>query len=229
MSTEMRTGKRAALACGAVAGPLFVVVGLAQAFTREGFDLRHHTLSLLANGHLGWIQVLNFILSGVLYVAGAVGMRRALPTGPASRWGPRLMGAFGVCMIGSGVFRADPSFGFPPGTPAGRPATISWHSGLHYTFATLAFVALVPAFIVLARRFATDNQPGWATATRVLAVVLAVATVAISGAADKPPVNVFFVATALVSFLWASVLAAHLQTSPSPGTLSERAPTRPSR
>jgi len=33
------------LACGIVAGPLFLAVGLIQAFTREGFDLRRHSHS----------------------------------------------------------------------------------------------------------------------------------------------------------------------------------------
>lgn len=38
------------LVCGVVAGPLFTVVGLIQAFTRPGFDLTRHALSLLENG-----------------------------------------------------------------------------------------------------------------------------------------------------------------------------------
>ena len=36
---------RALLACGVVAGPLFVAVGLAQLLTREGFDPTRHPLS----------------------------------------------------------------------------------------------------------------------------------------------------------------------------------------
>lgn len=223
MRTDTSTRTSTALACGAAAGPVFAVVALAQAFTREGFGLRHDTLSLLSNGDLGWIQVLNFIVSGVLYVIGAVGMRQALRPGRASTWGPRLIGAFGVGMVGAGVFRPDPAFGFPPGTPAGRAVTTSWHGGLHYTIASLAFVGLVAAFFVLARRLSADGQPGWAIASRVVAALLLVATAAISVAADKSPANVFFVATALVSFVWASVLAAHLRTSQN--ALPDRAAT----
>jgi hypothetical protein len=44
---------KALLTGGVVAGPLFIMVGLLQAFTREGFDLRRHPLSLLSNGDLG--------------------------------------------------------------------------------------------------------------------------------------------------------------------------------
>ena len=43
------------LACGVLAGPLFLTVLMIQAFTREGFDLSRHPLSLLSLGDLGWI------------------------------------------------------------------------------------------------------------------------------------------------------------------------------
>src|SRR5712692_8815139 len=109
---------KALLACGLAAGPFYFAVSLAQAWTRPGFDLTRHPLSLLSTGDLGWIQITNFIVSGVLVVAGSVGMRRALRTGRASTWGPLLVGLFGVGLIGAGIFAPDPAAGFPPGTPA---------------------------------------------------------------------------------------------------------------
>src|SRR6188474_216562 len=69
---------RTLLRAGAIAGPLYLIVGYAQAFTRAGFDLSRHALSQLANGDRGWIQTLNFALSGVLAIVGAMGVRRAL-------------------------------------------------------------------------------------------------------------------------------------------------------
>jgi hypothetical protein len=78
-STTRRT--RALLACGVVAGPLFLVVALLQALTRDGFDLGRHPLSLLSLGELGWIQIANFVVAGLLSVASAVGMRRVLHPG----------------------------------------------------------------------------------------------------------------------------------------------------
>ena len=44
---------RALLACGVVAGPLFMVVALVQAFTHPKFNLKHHTLSILSLNDLG--------------------------------------------------------------------------------------------------------------------------------------------------------------------------------
>jgi Protein of unknown function (DUF998) len=90
---------RALLACGVVAGPLFLAAGLIQAFTREGFDLRRHPLSLLSLGELGWIQIANFVVTGLLCVACAVGMGRVLGPGRGGTWGPLLVGAFGVGLV----------------------------------------------------------------------------------------------------------------------------------
>ncbi len=61
--TAPRKG-RTLLACGVVAGPLYLIVGLTQALTRPGFDITRHDLSLLSNGDLGWVQISNFVLSG---------------------------------------------------------------------------------------------------------------------------------------------------------------------
>src|SRR5262245_45247413 len=84
--------KRVLLAGGVVAGPLFVIVGLNQAFTREGFNLTRHAWSLLANGELGWIQISNFLVTGLLTVACAIGMWRVLRPGRGGTWGPLLVG-----------------------------------------------------------------------------------------------------------------------------------------
>src|SRR4051812_38032909 len=91
------------LACGVVAGPLFIVVVVIQAVTRTGFDLGYHPLSLLSLGDLGWIQVINFVVTGMLFVACAVGLRRAPLAGRGRTWGPTLVGAFGVGLIVSGI------------------------------------------------------------------------------------------------------------------------------
>jgi hypothetical protein len=69
---------RSLLGYGVLAGPFYIGVSLAQALTRNGFDLTRHEWSLLANGPGGWVQVLNLVLSGLMVVAAAAGFRRAL-------------------------------------------------------------------------------------------------------------------------------------------------------
>jgi hypothetical protein len=109
---------RALLACGVVAGPLFLAVAVLQALTREGFDLSRHPLSLLSLGELGWIQIANFVVAGLLSVAFAVGLRRVLHLGRGGTWGPLLIGTYGVGLIMGGVFV----------TTAWRPGWPSWDS-----------------------------------------------------------------------------------------------------
>ncbi len=152
---------RALLACGVVAGPLYLVVGVTQALTRRGFDITRHDLSLLSNGALGWIQISNLVVSGLLVLVAAVGMRRVLRAGRGRWWGPALVGVYGLGLIGAGIFTADPALGFPPGTPADAH-TISGHGLLHFICGGVGFLALIVACLVLARRFAAVGRRGWA-------------------------------------------------------------------
>src|SRR6266700_4184652 len=78
---------RAMLAAGIVAGQLFIVASLVQVLTRQGFDLTRQPISMLSLGDLGWIQIANFEVTGLLVLACAVAMRRArdLPPGPVPR------------------------------------------------------------------------------------------------------------------------------------------------
>jgi len=131
---------RSLLRCGVVAGPFYLAVGLAQAFLREGFDLAGHPLSLLANGPGGWIQTANFLLTGLMVLAAAVGFRRALGRGSLGL--TILLGGYGLAMVAAAVFPADPVDGFPPGTPEGFPTTISTTGLAHFAAGALAFALL---------------------------------------------------------------------------------------
>jgi hypothetical protein len=200
------------LACGAIAGPLFAVVALLQAFTRAGFDLTRQQLSLLSNGDLGWIQIANFAITGLLFASGAVGMSRVQGPGPARRWGPRLIGIFGLSLIAASAFRADAAFGFPPGTPAGPPAAISWHGGLHLLVAGIGFLALVVAAFAFGRRFAQRGRGLWAVWSFGTGALFLIAIGANGAMAGQAAANVGFTAMALLAFLWASAVATSLLT-----------------
>src|SRR5262249_41571605 len=110
---------RTLLIAGIIAGPLYVLVGLTEALTREGFDLTRHAWSLLSNGDLGWIHMALMVTTGLLTIAGAAGMRRGLQVaGDRGRtWGPLLVGVYGAGVFAAGFLVADPMLGFPPGTP----------------------------------------------------------------------------------------------------------------
>src|SRR5262249_36918198 len=100
---------RSLLGYGVIAGPVYVVVSVIQALTRDVFDRTRHPWSALANGGAGWIQTTNLIVSGLMGVAGAVGLHRALApagAGRPGRWAPRLLAGYGLGMVAGGVFRA---------------------------------------------------------------------------------------------------------------------------
>jgi len=151
---------RALLGCGVIAGPFYLALGLAQALTRPGFDLSRHELSQLALGDWGWLQITNFYISGLLVVASAIGFQRVMRSGRGSTWVPRLIGLYGLGLIGAGVFTADAGLGFPSGTPADA-TTVSTHGVLHLACAAVGFLALIVASIAYGRRCVSAGQSGW--------------------------------------------------------------------
>jgi hypothetical membrane protein len=195
---------RSLLGYGVIAGPFYVVISLAQAVSREGFDLTRHAWSTLANGSLGWIQVANLVLTGLMVVAFAVGLRRALVTGPGFRWVPRLVAVFGAGLVLAGVFRADPADGFPVGSPA--PTVPSTHGMLHLLTSGIGFVALAAAMIVVARRFASQRRPLGAVLSSAAAVALIGGFAAISSAPGTVGV-LMFTAGIVLAWTWVSVFA----------------------
>ena len=184
------------LACGAVAGPLFLVVVFVQAFTRAGFDITRHPPSLLSLGEGGWIQVANFVGCGLLFIAGAAGLRRA----SAGRWGPILVALIGIGMIVGGLFSADAGLGFPAGAPAGQPTTMSWHAMLHLTGFGIGYTALVGACFVFARRYWYSAIVGALTAACFVYVM--------SGLSHGNLLALWF--ALVVGWTWMSIIPARL-------------------
>ncbi|MEU7867063.1 DUF998 domain-containing protein [Dactylosporangium sp. NPDC049140] len=176
---------RYSLAAGTAAAPLFAVVALAQAATRDGYDITRHPVSMLSNGDLGWVQIASFLATGLLSIAAAPGTRAALRGGPGERWAPRLLVLIGAGMLIAAVFRLDPADGFPVGTPLGQPTSFSWHAIVHNIGGSLSFFSMIALCFVLARRFAADGQRAWAWAGRVCAVAFfALLAWAFTGGAD---------------------------------------------
>ncbi|WP_440070501.1 DUF998 domain-containing protein [Streptosporangium sp. OZ121] len=201
---------RSLLGYGVVAGPVYVAVSLAQALTREGFDLTRHAWSMLANGDLGWIQIANLVVAGLASVACAIGLRRALVPGRGATWAPRLVGAYGVSLVGAGIFRADPGMGFPAGTPEG-PGPVSWHGMLHFACGAVGFLCVIVACFVIGRRFAAEGRTGWAVHSRLTGAVFLVTFAAMASSGGAVWANLAFVAGIVVVWGWLSALSLHLR------------------
>ena len=159
------------LMAGVLAGPFFIGLSLLQAFTREGFDWIRHPASLLSLGNLGFIQIANFVITGTLFIAFAIGLKRIITAGVGRKWLSPLFIVVGIAFILGGVFVADPAFGFPPGTPEGMPKTMSWHSIIHGFAPVIGSLAITAALLIYARRLWKQGQRSAGVVT-VLVVII---------------------------------------------------------
>lgn len=151
---------RTLLKIGVVAPVTFVLVLLAEGATRSGYSAWRMYGSNLATGPGGWMQIVNFLACGVLVVAASAGLAR---TNPQTRWGPRLVGVFGLSLIVAGAFVTDPGMGYPAGTPLKPSGPPTWHGAIHALNAILCFGSVTAAAFVFCRAFARDRDTrGWA-------------------------------------------------------------------
>ena len=159
-SVRAAPGTRSLLRYGVLVGPFYLALGVIQGLVRDGFDFARHPLSVLANGPGGWVQTVNFVLSGLMVIAAAVGFRRVL--GPKSRAVTWFLGAFGASMLVAAAFPADPVDGFPPGTPEGVPTSISTTGLMHFIAGGLGFLSLAISCFFAAPAMKRQNMPGLA-------------------------------------------------------------------
>ncbi|MBB5780755.1 DUF998 domain-containing protein [Nonomuraea jabiensis] len=118
--------------------------------------------------------------------------------------GPILIGAYGVAMVGGGVFTPDPALGWPAGAPAGLPEHLSTGSALHTVFGATAFMSLIVAGLVFARRFASR---GWTAYSVISSLATFVLTVPPWG---EDSASLRFAAGAVLIHAWLAALSLRL-------------------
>lgn len=214
-TADLPARTRALVVCGAVAGPLFTLAWAVEGATRPGYHPLRHPVSSLELGERGWTQRANFLVAGGLTLASAVGLRRALAPLGGSTWGPLLVAAHGIGLVGAGIFVTDPVSGYPLGTPDHLQAYGSVHAALHDLFSVGTFVGLPIACLVFARRFAGWGQRGWAIYSAATALVFMAGFVLASMAFSQAEPLVAFGglfqrATITLGWTWLTLLAIHL-------------------
>jgi len=188
---------RSLLGYGPLAGTVFVGSIFLQGLTRRGFSIPHDDASLLANGPLGWIQVVTFLVAGAMTIAAAVGVRRAL----RSRWAPRLIGLYGAGLM------AD---GFGPGAPAGKAVHVSWHGDGHLIAASIGFIAVIAACFVVARYLSRAGRRGLAIYSRITGVAFLAAFAGVTSGSSSPAIVLPFYAAVTAIFTWLAIVCVHL-------------------
>lgn len=200
---------RGLLAAAILIAPFFYVVAIAQTIIRPGFDIRHLAISALTLGDLGWIQSANFEITGVLLIAGGIGVGRALHGRRGGTWAPILLGVAGLGTIVAGFFHPDPALGFPQGAPAGMPSTMSAQATVHQLASMLTFGCTIATCFVLARKFSGDGRRAWMV--YCLASGLVAPLLLGLAMSDKDWVGVLLASMVAVAFGCVSVVAARLR------------------
>jgi hypothetical protein len=93
--------------CGVLIGPFFISVFLIEGMLRPGYRPLRQPVSALAIGPRGWIQRVNFFITGFLALAYVPGLHAALAAYGNSWWPPVLVAIFGLGLIGAGIFVTD--------------------------------------------------------------------------------------------------------------------------
>lgn len=204
---------RLLLACGVIGPLFFITVFLIEGATRPDYSPLRHPISSLSYGDWGWMQRTNFVITGLLLFAFAIGFRRVLRSSNGSVWGPRLIGLAGIGLIGAGIFIADPLNGYPPGTPL-IPTERTVHGVLHDLFGVPVFLGLPIACFVFRRQFARMGERKWAVYSGINGLAMLIAFVFTSMGLNQVPgfaelAGLFQRLTVTIGLTWIASLAIH--------------------
>ena len=100
-----------------MAGPLFLAIFLTAGALRPDYDPLRHPVSSLEFGPGGWVQRLNFLLTGTLVTLFGLSVRSPVRKLGGGGTVPILFMAVGIGLIGAALFEPDPLSGYPLGTP----------------------------------------------------------------------------------------------------------------
>src|SRR5437763_1067474 len=101
--------QRLLLICGPLGSVLFTTTYLIEGVTRPGYNAWQQAISALSLGPGGWVQVVNFIVYGLLVCCSAAGWRAALKPGVGATLVPLFEGLTGLGLIVCGIFSQDPA------------------------------------------------------------------------------------------------------------------------
>src|SRR5258707_9137715 len=162
-----------------IGSALFVTVFTIEGWLRPGYDWRSTFISELSIGPRGWIQIINFIILGTLFLVFTRGVAAEFRDGKASKWGPILLAIIGFSFLVSGPLVTDVA-----STPRDQ---MSLHGIFHGIFGALVFSLSPVSCFVFWRRFREDVNwqylQGW---TLTAGIITTVAVFLLSPATKQP-------------------------------------------
>jgi hypothetical membrane protein len=198
-----------------IVGPLvFIAVFLVECATRPGYSAWRHYVSQLATGPGGWVQVVNFLVCGVLVLVFAIGLRLSIRRTRGSIGGPVLLGLFAVALLVAGIFSTDPALGYPVGAAYVHTA----HGMLHGLAGLTAFTTLPAAAFVMAWHFSAEKGARrWVVYSIVVGVLIiglfiaftTVSTMDAVGTWPNAPTGFLQRIAIIAGWTWIAMVAVH--------------------
>jgi hypothetical protein len=148
MPTTRRMGR-----IGAVGNLSFAAIAVAMHLLQPEKNPLDTLASQYANGRLGWLMVLGFVVAGIGTLAVTEGLRRTLAPGRWTTASVALMAAAGIGLVGTGAFLEDIPL-------ADGTVSYTFSGQMHGLFSVVMFVSLIAAAFAVAVVFARD--PRWA-------------------------------------------------------------------
>jgi hypothetical membrane protein len=160
--------RESTLALAGLAGPLFfTTLVVVQGFLLPDYSHIKWPISALAAWPTGWIQVINFLVTGCLAILFAVGLNRGVLPTRRGVAGAMLLALGGVGILIAGIFSWKMVDGVPTETPP------------HVVGAITAFASTGLGFVVFSRRMRADGAwadlAGYTMATGAIVLCLFVA------------------------------------------------------
>lgn len=202
------------LLCGVIAGPLFIITFFIAGTLHPHYSPMRNSVSALADGRLGWLQVANFEITGLLIMIFAFGIRRYFRQVHENTGRASLFVVVAVAVIGAGIFKTDMRGFYYPG-PFVIPLEHTWHGTLHVMFSLTGFLVLATACFVFARQFRRWQLTGWANYSIVSGSGILVFLLLSIGALEHVQglvayYGVFERCSIITGLCWQSLLAAKL-------------------
>jgi hypothetical membrane protein len=160
-------------AIAGITGPVaFTAAWIAAAFRQPGLPFSAPQISGLAadNARDPWLMLGGFLLLGGCAIGFGAALAVALGSRPRAGWGPAAIQAAGVLTIAAGLLRRDHVL-----LTTGPQ---SWHNHAHDVISAAAYVLLVIAPLLLARRFRHDHRWHLLARPLVIAALLSAALLA---------------------------------------------------
>ncbi|MFN4228713.1 DUF998 domain-containing protein [Parvibaculum sp.] len=199
---------RLLLHSGIAAALLFFIVPTILVFTRRGFDLERHAISMLSLGEGGWMMKAVFVVSGLLVIASAWGLHQELMRGLGGIVAPLLIGGYGVGLVLAGIYDAPEGLGLPPGVPEEQPPEMTAEAKLHSLAFMIAFGSLILSCFVVALHFWQVERLFWAAASLIAGCALPL-LIGLGVSMTIAPGIAFYWA-AMLGWLWIAAILAVL-------------------